>query len=329
MERYSRTDLASFRRQRNGFTVVELLVSIAIVAILMALLLPAVQQARETARGVQCRNNLKQLALATELHEGAHGWYPTGGWGKDWVGLPEFGYGKEQPGGWIFNILPMIEQAAVRELGNGNKAAPDSAANARRLAMTIPLLNCPSRRNGLFTNTRQPHECDPVTTVARSDYAMNGGHRHISYGSGPATLLASGTFGWPNMSQNTGLTHIRSTIRKSKVTDGLSNTYLIGEKHLRFDRYDDGTDVGDNESLYSGDDRDIVRYTGDENDRTWRPLHDRFISSQEGLVFGSVHDGGFRVSLADGSVRIIGYSIDQTIHSRMGSCNDGQTTDLQ
>src|SRR5690242_9173257 len=99
-----------------AFTLVELLVVIAIIGVLVALLLPAVQAARESARRTQCINQLKELTLGGMNHEGAMKHFPTGGWGIKWVGDADRGYGQQQPGGWIYNILPFIEQRAKHDM---------------------------------------------------------------------------------------------------------------------------------------------------------------------------------------------------------------------
>ncbi len=123
-------------QSRGGFTLVELLVVITIIGILISLLMPAVQSAREAARRVQCQNNVKQMALACLSHEQAMTFLPTDGWGWSWLGEPDRGYGIHQPGGWSYNILPFLEQGALHDLGSGTTGA----------ASKPPEFNCSPRR---------------------------------------------------------------------------------------------------------------------------------------------------------------------------------------
>src|SRR6185295_13979573 len=142
---------AEYRRPRAGwgFTLVELLVVIAIIAILVGFLLPAVQQAREAARRIQCANNLKQIGLAALNHESANKFYPSNGWGWAWVGDPDKGVGPTQPGGWIYNVLPYLEQQALHDSGAGLTGAAKSAALAKMTTTPVAAFNCPSRRKAI------------------------------------------------------------------------------------------------------------------------------------------------------------------------------------
>src|SRR6516225_9052707 len=143
--------------KKRAFTLVELLVVIAIIGILIGLLLPAINAAREAGRRTQCKNNLKQLGLGCINHVSTHGIYPTGGWGWDWVGDPNRGYKQAQPGGWAYNILPFIEFNSLHELGNnGPSGSPQQMAGATlRCATPIPTYHCPSRRLAIpYPNNR-------------------------------------------------------------------------------------------------------------------------------------------------------------------------------
>ena len=178
--RPTRSALGIVHYRAAGFSLVELLVAVTIIGILIALLLPAVQAARESARRLQCGNNVRQLALAALSHESVVRFFPTGGWNKYWLGHPDRGFDKRQPGGWITMSYPFIEQQSLHDLGacSGNVTIQD--ANATRCAQPLAGLNCPSRRPAAlyrflaygiqFTLTN-----GTITQLARNDYAMNGG----------------------------------------------------------------------------------------------------------------------------------------------------------
>src|SRR5271157_2312254 len=130
--------------RRAAFTLVELLVVIAIIGTLIAILLPAVNSAREAGRRVTCRNNLKQLGLACQNHVNGQGWYPTGGWGWSWVGDPNRGFGRDQTGGWAYNVLPYIEYVYLHDMGMGTSGSPEQMAAAVQMTQTaIPTFICP------------------------------------------------------------------------------------------------------------------------------------------------------------------------------------------
>src|SRR5207253_7306065 len=107
------------RSAPTGFTLIELLVVIAIIAILIALLVPAVQKVRATAARTQCQNNLRQIGIALHMNHNTQKVFPSGGWGWNWIGCPGQGTGKDQPGGWLYNILPYVDQGSLRDSAKG------------------------------------------------------------------------------------------------------------------------------------------------------------------------------------------------------------------
>lgn len=164
-----------------GFTLVELLIVFSITGMLVSLLLPAVQASREAARRSDCQNNLHQIGLAFQLHEAAHRTFPTNGWGYLWIGDPDKGYGTEQPGGWIFNILEYLEQGSVRNISAGlpTDSPMKRTALAEMLQTPVTGLNCVSRRPNILRTAEiehfNPRNSDKVTWTVRSDYAANAG----------------------------------------------------------------------------------------------------------------------------------------------------------
>jgi prepilin-type N-terminal cleavage/methylation domain-containing protein len=322
--------------RRVGFTLVELLVVITIIAILIALLLPAVQMAREAARKVQCNNNLKQLALGCLGHEQAQKFLPTGGWTFTWIGDPDRGFDRRQPGGWIYNILPYIEQDSVHQIGAGLPLAAKKKAAAIVAQTLLTGLYCPSRRSPMLVPTTQfPYNVDSSVIVtgltSRTDYVGSGGVNegvlwdyHVS--SGDPTAVDSLTWkSWPTAiaKDATGAFYPTGTVRMADIEDGASNTYLLGEKYINPDDYITGTgDGADNNTECVGYDWDNIRWGASA------PLQD--IPGYPNLViFGSAHAGSLNMALCDCSVHTVSYMIDLTIHNNLANRKDNNPVDAR
>lgn len=309
---------------RSGLTLLELLVVLGIIALLVALLIPAVQSAREASRRLQCRNNLRQQGLAMQNHLSAYGRFPGNGWGYLWFGDPDRGTDRRQPGGWIYNILPYLEQQAAREAGKGEPAPQQRTTLAGLAQQSFPMFRCPTRPGSLLSPAKPenlPYNADWISPVFKTDYAVNEGDYITDTTRGPATLVEGDDPGylWTDATKATGVCFLRSEIRPAEITDGMSNTYLIGEKYISSASYEYADDAGFDQSLLSGVDLDLNRWT-------FRTPH---AHSEEKDVrsFGSAHSQGCHFVFCDGSVRVISYHIDQEIHRRLGNRMDGLPTD--
>jgi prepilin-type N-terminal cleavage/methylation domain-containing protein len=331
---------------RGGFTLVELLVVIAIIGILIALLLPAIQAAREAARRSQCRNNLKQIGLACQGHIDRVKHFPTGGWGFWWVGDPDRGYGKNQPGGWVYNILPDMELGSLHDMGKGTLVA-----NKRKMATftartPILVFDCTSRRSpGLYPKgiagtfiAFNAEDNDPADNVlARSDYAACCGSQEFNedpeftIAEGPTSYNAAMTFPWPNSDNPSspkyqdGVIYQRSAIRMIDIRRGTTHTILAGEKYVNKSAYYTGMDIGDNESMYTGQNNDNYRVTffppcGDQRGE---------INTQDAKRFGSAHATACHFVLCDGAVHSISYEVDPESFRIFGSRNSSKILAVQ
>jgi prepilin-type N-terminal cleavage/methylation domain-containing protein len=304
--------MLSLSRNRRAFTLIELLVVIAIIAILIGLLLPAVQKVREAAARMSCQNNLKQIGLAVHNHHDSTGFLPHGGTG--WDRAPAYSaagapYGLANQGcGWGFHILPFMEQD---NLYKGSNAG--SIDNASALARGTPVKNyfCPARGAPRVFTGGSWYGPGGSRPFAQTDYAGSQGTGN----NGAIRFHQVNWSGWPAPAQG-AFTPARDMIGLAAIGDGLSQTIVIGEKRLNRAALG-GFQGDDNEGFTSGWDHDVIRGTN------IAPLQDANGGSGEGR-FGSAHASGFNALLGDGSVRMINYSVSITTFNRLGHANDGQ-----
>ena len=291
--------------RRRGFTLIELLVVIAIIAVLIGLLLPAVQKVRESASRARCTNQLKQMALAINNYQATLGYYPSGGT-VPWANIIRVGgtavQAPEQEVGWAFQILPYIEQDRVFK-------NPDDNTIFKTI---IPIYNCPSRRGPTVVdyNSNLDH--------ALMDYAAAvPGNVNDDTGT---TMWQGGDFTEPLDSVYFGVI-VRAKSKSGSVTparveDGLSNTFVFGEKRLETLNYSIG-DWHDDRGWTDGWDPDVLRVT------TISPIRDA-PSGVTGYEFGGPHPVSMNGAFADGSVHAIAYTIDKAVFNSLGDRRDGK-----
>jgi prepilin-type N-terminal cleavage/methylation domain-containing protein/prepilin-type processing-associated H-X9-DG protein len=352
------TPAITFRGKR-AFTLVELLVVIAIIGILIALLLPAIQAAREGARRMDCKNHLKQIALGCVNHENVQKFYPTGGWNWKWFADPNCGYGRRQPGSWPYNILPWIEQKQLHDFGMNTTGTVKADLLAKLAVTIVPTYYCPSRRAAnLYPSNQEQQNLSTIGGLAgKTDYTANAGTRNSGSGNwfGPdpapdAVTVALPPFKkvddpWYDKNHNptnseymNGVIFSCSLVKIKQIRDGTSHTYLIGEKFVAISDYTSGADPNDNTTLFAGCDYDFIQWGGDGNindirsdyfrpqkDTQTRPLN----SSNTAIrtLFGSAHSSAFNMSFCDGGVRSISYDINLQTHYLLSNRDDGQGVD--
>jgi prepilin-type N-terminal cleavage/methylation domain-containing protein len=338
----------------RGFTLVELLVVIAIIGVLLGLLFPTVQAAREAARKTQCTNNLKQIGLAVHRYHDTRGCFPANhdaiaGWFPDapmdqWS---ERGVATNAAIGvwgvsWAPQLFPYLEAGplsnfdmTVSNSGGMIVFSSDPAlweAHYEQKYRPFGAMNCPSRRPAdrypLYHYGYGYRGSSMREYVARTDYAANGGEQSGVSLPGRAQNLLTLTIdngivqAVHRQGENIHAWEETKKLRFHQVVDGLSNTYLIGEKYMNADHYATGLDPGDVHPMLEDAGYGTIRYGGTllapENDQSGRTMP---------RIFGSAHPGNWNVVFCDSSVRSIPYTIDPQTHGYLANRHNGLTVD--
>jgi prepilin-type N-terminal cleavage/methylation domain-containing protein/prepilin-type processing-associated H-X9-DG protein len=290
-------------QKRRGFTLVELLVVIAIIGILIALLLPAVQAAREAARRSQCTNNLAQLAIALHNYEGSYELLPPGS-------VNDTGPIKSEPAGyhmsWLVQILPYIEEAATQSHIDFSAGVYDEK-NAPVRNVVIRPFQCPS--DGGSYRGRSRAAGGEEANFALGNYAAC--HHDVEA---------------PIAEDNHGVMFLNSHVPIVDVTDGTTHTIFAGEKLVRDD--DLGWMSGTRATLRNTgqrpnleEDRRRGRGRFGEEEPPQPPQGDPLLAVGG---FSSMHPGGANFMMGDGSIRFIAETIDDPLFQQLGHRSDGK-----
>lgn len=308
--------MRSVPKRRTAFTLIELLVVIAIIAILIGLLLPAVQSAREAARLIQCKNQLKQIGVAIYNYESAFSYVPSYG-GEVRPEIVSFETGAQPTrggyrGSWIAQILPFAEKVQMGEMISRLQTNGDYATSAdTQIVMETPLtmFSCPSRRGADPIPVNPKYQPRYGTKGTRSDYAICGGAGYLQGRSVRVT--------------DHGIWQLGKQSRFRDVLDGLSNTYFVGEKAVEREHYTDGRGQGDFAPI-GGDPRDNDTPSSYIRFAARVPRQDHFNDCLVCHDFGSNHPGGWNVLLGDGSVKLQNYNQDLGVHKALATIATGE-----
>jgi prepilin-type N-terminal cleavage/methylation domain-containing protein len=306
--------------RRQGFTLIELLVVIAIIAILIGLLLPAIQKVREAANRTQCINNLKQMGLAFQSHHDVYKVFPSGGmrwtdgndrtWSGGKGGTPAI-Y-DQQAWGWMYQILPFIEQTNVWK----------NPVEDEVTSFPVPYYFCPTVAKIRIYKYTQNGDVD-TQDRAMNDYLGNGGTWGYDQFTYPAAALDGPLVPSKILS--------KKTRRITDIVDGTANTILVGEKWLIPNAFKGTSYCSDDQGFTDGWDNDTMAFGKARGNSSAAPVPPRptlragtWPSGDEcGAIFGSVHASCLFV-FCDGSVHSVDFGINPQNWLRLCSINDGQ-----
>jgi prepilin-type N-terminal cleavage/methylation domain-containing protein len=324
--------------KRRGFTLVELLVVIAIIGVLIGLLVPAVQQVRESARRASCLNNLRQIGLATLSFESAHESFPPARLFPKADAVAPYHLGEDQPS-WMVRIMPFIDQQSSNQKWDLSK--PYKLHDSETISQSIEAYVCSSRRT--LGNARSPDTIQEVDVTApcgcggvlqikvvggaTGDYAGN--HGDLSPGSvgaptdyyyggnGTGVIISSQAIATPSAGSVPRLDWI-DRIKHSSIIDGTSNTILAGELHVTQENLNK---IPFNGPIFNGQDLAAFARVGGPG----VPILGAKNSSPTGVLgFGSWHPATCNFVYADGSTHSVEENIDTVTLGKLCNRADNQ-----
>lgn len=310
----------NFTSRKRGFTLIELLVVIAIIGILIALLLPAVQQAREAARRTSCKNNLKQVGIALHNYHDVHGVFPPG-----WIGVEDglhAAHDGDNGSGWALQILPFIDQANLWQKFDSHHSIAEEV-NESILVVTLPTFVCPSDpQPRIFHVEADDHEHGHDSANLQDDHEHEEGEMDLP------TANYVGVFGPEELhicedhaDHNTqcvgaGVFFHNSSVGINDIVDGTSSTMAVGERRSDRDLGWYSTWVG----VPPGGVEAFQRVLGSADHTPNHP--DAHFDD-----FSSRHIGGAQFVFADGHVRFIGEGIEPAVYKAIATIHGHEVVD--
>ena len=317
-------------RSRPGFTLIELLVVIAIIAILIALLLPAVQQAREAARRTQCKNNLKQLALACHNYHDTHSYLPLNRDNTDWNTRNN----AHSNFSWIAMALPYFEQAGLYQSINFNvPGGPGyqygwqctTAPGAQNLAGAQTILTgllCPSnpQQKKISGQYEGIDYRAAANGVGRTDYAGNFGFTNGGWRDCPRRPIGTGPWAWFDQTNNStnganGVFCYQGCVNLSEIIDGTSNTVLIAED-MHWTDYNNKISINDDAAWANP----LAAICTLQNPINYKDIQ----GDRRCHGWSSLHTGGAQCAMSDGSVRFVSENLDGRVQIGIATRGGGE-----
>lgn len=317
-------------KERSGLTLIETLVVLGIIALLLAILIPAVQSARESARKVTCQNNLRQIVLGISNHETAHAALPSLYNGTP-LAEPRSAIDEFHFHSWRTALLPHLDQGGVLKQLDQSLFATDPA-NQAGINSSIALFVCPSTSN--------PHPVVPdirafadgklaltaIGTAARSDYEAIGGVFFKPSGTTDLQNIKFGAWGEPRTYDSFAPPNAYRQARLQDLHDGQTNTILTAERAGRPDWYQRGKPVDPYPFSKPGIGMDHHQAAWGVSTHFWWLVfsHDESINQSNAKGIYSFHAGGAYAGMADGSVRFLSESMDQNTLNALATRASGE-----